>query len=192
MYVAPYHSVEELQKLATLSQFSAIRQRLQIVIEAKQAMSHEKIAMKLGCSVTACIRWVKRYNQEQLKGLETRLPKGKEPALDPEETRRFRQRIEAGPSAADNCCTLRGPEVQHILKEEFGKVRSLSAVYYLLHSLGYALLQPRPQHYKANTELQEEFKKKSKMKSITFVRANQTKKSRCGSKMKLALAKKVR
>jgi transposase len=55
---------------------------------------------------------------------------------------------------------LRGLDVQRILKAEFNKVRSLSAVYELLHSLGYNDLMPRPQHRDADPAAQEAFKKR--------------------------------
>lgn len=102
------------------------------------------------------------YNQENLKGLETRLAPGKEKLLTAEERERLLKRLLAGPRSEDKTCAFRGEDIRRILKEEFGKVRSLSAVYYLLHSLGYALLVPRPKHQKTEVEEQEMFKKNSR------------------------------
>ncbi len=50
-------------------------------------------------------------------------------------------------------------DVQRILKQEFGKVRCLSAVYNLLHAIGYNDLMPRPQHKDADPVAQDAFKK---------------------------------
>jgi hypothetical protein len=58
----------------------------------------------------------------------------------------------------DGVCTLRGKDVQRILQHEFGQLRSLNAVYGLLH---YSSLVPRPQHPQADPAAQEEFKKSS-------------------------------
>jgi hypothetical protein len=49
---------------------------------------------------------------------------------------------------------LRGVDVQRILANEFGLLRSLSGVYHLLHRLGYSDLRPRPRHRKADPEQQ--------------------------------------
>ena len=65
-------------------------------------------------------------------------------------------------------CSLRGKDFQRILAEEFGVQRSLTAVYNLLHSLGYSYLRPRPIHRKSDPAAIEEFKQQwpEKLKSI--------------------------
>ncbi len=70
----------------------------------------------------------------------------------------MRQRLDAGPLPDDGVCTLRGKDV---LQHEFGQLRSLNAVYGLLHRLGYSSLVPRPQHAQADPVAQEEFKNNS-------------------------------
>jgi transposase len=102
---------------------------------------------------------VRRYNAEGLAGLQDKPGRGKSPLLTPAEQERLKQRIAAGPTNEDGVCTLRGKDIQRILDAEFGKVRSLGTVYYLLHQLGYSSLVPRPQHRHANPEAQEDFKK---------------------------------
>lgn len=164
MYVAPHHSLEELKRISKQSHSSMIRQRLQIIILAKQSKPSREIAEELGYARSTCQWWVKRYNEEQLKGLQSRRAKGREKLLTPQEATRLCERINAGPKAEDKVCVFRGEDIRRILKEEFGKVRSLPTVYYLLHSLGYSLLAPRPKHYKSKPEEQEQFKKKSKKK----------------------------
>ena len=59
----------------------------------------------------------------------------------------------SGPTDQDDLvCSLRGKDFQRILAEEFQLLRSLPAVYWLLHRLGYSYLRPRPRHRKANPE----------------------------------------
>ena len=53
-------------------------------------------------------------------------------------------RLRAGPSAADGVCASRGEDVRLILRKEFGLVRSLSAVYHLLHASGSSPSAPGP------------------------------------------------
>jgi transposase len=55
--------------------------------------------------------------------------------------------------------SLRGVDVQRILAKEFGVLRSLPAVYCLLHRLGYSYLRPRPRHRRADPELQAAFRR---------------------------------
>ncbi len=72
----------------------------------------------------------------------------------------MKARLDAGPTEADGgVCTLRGVDVQRILKEEFATVRCLSSVYELLHAIGYNDLMPRPQHKDADPAAQAAFKK---------------------------------
>jgi transposase len=94
--------------------------------------------------------WVARYNGEGLAGLETKAGRGRKPPLTPEEADQLKQRLDAGPLPDDGVCTLRGKDVRRILEREYGQLRSLNAVYGLLHRLGYSSLAPRPQHPQAD------------------------------------------
>ena len=76
-----------------------------------------------------------------------------------EQQSQLKARLDSGPTAADQVCTLRGEDIQRILEQEFGILRKLSSVYYLLHSLGYSSLAPRPRHVKADPARQALFKK---------------------------------
>ena len=71
----------------------------------------------------------------------------------------LRARLDAGPTAADGVCTLRGEDIRRILAEEFGARYTVDGVYALLHRIGYRSLAPRPKHRKADPEAQEAFKK---------------------------------
>ena len=65
--------------------------------------------------------------------------------------------MEEGARPEDGVCSLRGVDVQRILAQEFGVLRSLAAVYFLLHRLGYSYLRPRPRHRKFDAQAQAEF-----------------------------------
>jgi transposase len=96
-----------------------------------------------------------------LAGLEDEPGRGGKLPLDAEQQAELQRRLAAGPQEQDGGCTLRGEDVRRILHEEHGVKRSLSAVYYLLHRLGYSCLVPRPKHRKTDPERQEHFFKKS-------------------------------
>jgi transposase len=141
-----------------------LRQRTQIIVLAQEGKSRHFIAQNCGCARALVDYWVKRYNQEGLEGLKNRPRKRKHFPFSQEEQEKFCQRISAGPKQEEKICVFHGEDVRRILQEEFGKLRSLSGTYKLLHRLGYRLLSPRPKHYKANEEEQENFKKKFQKK----------------------------
>lgn len=165
MYVAPHHSIDELKLLIKQHHCSDFRQRLHIVLLGKEGRTFTDVAKKSGFARSSCIEWIGRYNRHSLKGLENCKAPGKPKALTPEEEARFRRRIELGPTPEDKICAFHGEDVREILNREFGKMRSLAAVYNLLHSLGYSCLCPRPKHPKGDSERQEAFKKKLKKSS---------------------------
>jgi putative transposase len=151
--------VEELRRLYRREKSATLARRLRIIILAAQHETAETISQQVDLSPRQVQNWVRRYNRQGLAGLKDREGRGPKPPLTAQEADRLRTRLDAGPGPEDGVCTLRGKDVQRILKEEFGKIRKLGAVYKLLHSLGYSSLAPRPRHHRADPEAQEAFKK---------------------------------
>lgn len=150
--------LEELVRLERIEKDAARSKRLRIVILALGGYTAPAIAMSVGLSRRVCQRWVYRYNALGLEGLSDLRGQEPKPALTPEQEVQVCQRLEAGPTPADLVCSLRGVDVQRILATEFGVLRSLTAVYHLLHHLGYSYLSPRPRHRRSNPAAQEQFK----------------------------------
>lgn len=161
MDVKPHLSLAELKRLARREPDAKLSKRLQMVVLALEGYTAPAIALSLSCSRRVCQHWVQRYNASGLEGLKDKRGRGKPPLLSSAEQAKLKQRIDAGPTAEDGVCTLRGKDIQRILEVEFGKTRSLGAVYYLLHQMGYSSLVPRPQHRQADPESQAAFKKSS-------------------------------
>jgi putative transposase len=151
--------LEELVRLERVEKDAARSRRLRIVILAIGGYTAPAIAMSLGLSRRICQRWVARYNEEGLEGLDDRRGRESQPTLTPEQEEHVCQRLEAGPRPEDQVCSLRGVDVQRILATEFGVLRSLPGVYHLLHRLGYSYLRPRPRHRRAKPPAQEQFKR---------------------------------
>jgi transposase len=126
--------------------------RLRIIILAMQGWTAPAVAMAVGLSRRICQRWVYRFNQEGLAGLEDQRGQNPRSPLTPEQEAEVRRRIEAGPREQDRVCSLRGKDFQRIMAAEFGLLRSLSGIYHLLHRLGYSYLRPRPRHRKSDPE----------------------------------------
>lgn len=165
MYVKDYVPLEKLKKLARSETNPKIAQRIQIIVLALQGYTAPGIALSLSLSRRTCQEWVKRFNQRGLVGLQDQSGRGRNVLLTPEENDAFKKRLDAGPTDADGVCTFQGKDLRRILENEFGKVRSLGTVYYLLHQLGYESLVPRPQHRNADENAQQDFKKSSPKRS---------------------------
>ena len=159
MRVAERHSEQQLQQLADQEPRADLAKRLRTITLAKRGYTAPEIATCTGFSRRVVQTWVARYNVAGLAGLETKPGRGRKPSLTPAQADQLKQRLDAGPLSEDGVCVLRGKDVRRILEQEFGQLRSLNAVYGLLHQLGYSSLVPRPQHPQADPAAQEEFKK---------------------------------
>jgi len=147
----------ELERLERAEKDAAQAKRLRIIILALIGYTAPAIAMSLGLSRRICQGWVYRYNEQGLAGLTDLRGNASPPTLSLEQEQQFHARIEAGPTPADEVCSLRGVDVQRILAQEFGVLRSLPGVYHLLHRLNYSYLRPRPRHRRADPVAQETF-----------------------------------
>lgn len=192
MDVADHHSEQQLQRLADREPRADLAKRLRTVLLARQGFTAPEIATCTGFSRRMVQNWVARYNREGLAGLETKPGRGRKPPLTPDQEQQLQQRLDAGPLPEDGVCTLRGQDVRRILQSEFGQLRSLSAVYGLLHRLGYSSLVPRPQHPAADPAAQDEFKKNSATGSRRFKRSTPTGGSKSSTKTKRGSASKGR
>lgn len=158
MRVESHLPLKELKQLEREEKDAGRSKRLRIIILAIEGWTAPSIAMSIGLSRRICQRWVRRYNDEGLAGLDDQ--RGAiDPALplSPEQVQQFQERLAAGPLPEDQVASLRGKDLQRILADEFGVMRCLASVYHLLHKLGYSYLRPRPQHRRADPAAQAEF-----------------------------------
>jgi transposase len=158
MYVRSPDVLPKLKELERMERDATRSKRLRIIILAMQGWTAPAIAMSVGLSRRDCQAWVRRFNEEGLPGLEDREGGGRPAPLTAEQQEQIQQRLNAGPRPEDRVCSLRGVDIQSLLATEFGVLRSLSAVYNLLHRLGYSYLRPRPRHRKADPQAQAAFK----------------------------------
>ena len=174
MKVKGHLPLEELKRLERVEKNADHARRLRIVILGMEGWTAPAVAMAVGLTRRICQRWVRRYNESGLEGLDDQ--RGREPRrpLTAEQEAEVRRRIEAAPTSEDKVCSLRGKDFQRILAEEFGVLRSLAGVYHLLHRLGYSYLRPRPRHRKSNPETIETFKRSwpEKIKTIAAEHPN--------------------
>lgn len=187
MHVKDRHGVDELRGLARKTKDGRTRTRLQAVVLAKQGHTAVDTAELLGMSRRMVQKWVQRYNEAGLPGLSDRFGRGRACKLSEDQRLQLQQRIEAGPREGDSVCTLRGTDIQEILKQEFGVLYHLNGVYALLHRLNYSCLMPRPRHHRTDPEAQAAFKKKSLSRSRQSATPIESNRFRFGSRTKPGL-----
>jgi transposase len=159
VFVQDHLSPEKLKKIERPQTDAALAKRFQIIVLANKGWTAPEVAMAVGLSRRMCQLWIQRYNEHGVDGLHNLEGRGRRPPLTPEQEEQVRHRIENGPLPEGKVCSLSRADVKNILENKFEVCRSLSAVYDLLHRLGYSCLQPRPERYRSGPKLQEAFKR---------------------------------
>ena len=161
MHVEAHHTADQLAELIRAEPRAKVARRLTAVRLARLGSTAAQVAEQVFLSERQVRAWVARYNGGSTGGLADRPGRGRKPPLTGDQEQQLKGRLRAGPTGADGVCTLRGADVRRVLEKEFGLVRSLQAVYDLLHRLGFEPLRPRPRHPKANPADADRFKKAS-------------------------------
>jgi transposase len=158
--------LKELKRRARQEKDADRRDRLRAVVLSIEGEEASVIARLLGRSRRQVQDWAYAYRDGGIDAIHPPKPPGKRPRVHGEIVQKLRARLDAGPTAADKVCTLRGKDVQRILREEMGVKLSLTAAYATMHRLGYSCLAPRPRHEKQDLAAQERFKEAAPLLSI--------------------------
>ena len=161
MNLKDHHPKPELQKLYRTEKDARLARRMHAIYLAARGLSCPQIMTITGAARRTIQQWVHKYNKLGIDGLKDKQRPGQPTKLPRSEELRFCKRIEAGPTKKDGVSVLNGPALRRILESEFGVLYSTQGLYDLLHRLGYSRLCPRPQHEKADPQLQQRFKKTS-------------------------------
>jgi len=161
MNVKSHHTTKELKTLYRTEKIARLAQRIHGVYLASKGLTCPQIMAITGAARRTIQQWVHKYNKQGIVGLKAKPRPGTPTKLPRKKELKFQRRIEAGPTKADGVSVLNGPVIRRILEREFGVLYSRQGLYDLLHRLGYSCLCPRPQHEKADLQLQAEFKKTS-------------------------------
>lgn len=190
MQVIVHDSVSVLQQRRRKAR-GGLRDRIQMVVLARQGRTAPEIAEALGSSRRTVQDWVYRYNAHGFDGLRDRRRGGNRRHLSPAQEQRVCDYIDR--AAADpHAGVRRGEDLRQWIDRQFGVLYTLTGIYELLHRLGYSCLMPRPRHAQTDPGAQEAFKKKPAptwRKSPTPIRTNA---STSGSKTKRGSASKER
>jgi transposase len=144
------------------------RDRCRVVLIAAEGLEgtevrREQIASAVGRSRQFVDEWVKRYRTGGLDALRPKKQPGRPAWLTDEQKQELKQLLDAGPQPDDDPrAVFFGEDIRKLIERRFGKLYSLSGVYYLLDTLDYSWLCPRPHHPKGDPAEQEAFKKSSR------------------------------
>lgn len=191
MHVEPRHTTDQLAERIRTEPRAKVARRLTAVRLARLGFTAAQIAEQVILSERQVGTWIARYNAGGADALADRGGRGRKGPLAVAQEDRLRDRLRAGPTAADGVCTLRGEDVRRILREEFGVLRSLQATYDLIHRLGFEPLRPRPRHPDTDPEVQDRFKKVSPAASPRSQRPTPVSGSRCGSRTRPGSARRA-
>lgn len=186
MHVEAHDTMDELKEAVRRERDGRVRDRLRAVLGAKRGRTAKEVAADLGVSPRAVQDWVRWYNQGGLTNLPDAPRSGQPRKCKPEHFEAVKQRVLAGPTPEDRVCTLRGRDVQRILREQHGVVQSLSATYDLLHTLGLTPLRPRPRHVQNDPEAMRAWEERAPLLSRRSGTPTPARPSRSGSRMRPA------
>lgn len=137
------------------------RDRYRAVLLAIDGSEANHIAAALGRARRSVQDWAYAYRDGGIDAIQSKPRAGRVPKLSRGREAQLRARLDAGPTAADGVCTLRGKDIVRILEAEFGVKHTLGSIYGVLERIGYSCLAPRPRHEKNDPEAIEAFKKQA-------------------------------
>jgi transposase len=150
--------VAELTRRARREKDAEQKDRYLVAAHACDGVQTARIQAMLARSRGFVQRWAYAYRDGGIDALTDKPRGGSMARVSGPAARQLKARIDAGATAQDKVCTLRGRDVQRIINEELGVKLSLNAAYATLHRLGYSCLAPRPRHEKQDLAAQEKFK----------------------------------
>jgi transposase len=157
MNVRDHMTLEKLEALEKREPDAYLAKRIRTIILSIKGYTASDVERALGVPYRTVQVWVELYNKEGSIIFKERRGGDHRETFTAEQSAQLKKRIDDGPKAEDNVCTLRGVDVQRILAQEFGVLRSLPTIYVLLHKMGYSYLRPRPRHRKADLQAQAKF-----------------------------------
>ncbi len=143
-----------VKELNNINKYAKIALRLQSIISSKKN-NISQTAKFLGFDRTVVAKWIKRFRDHGIDGLEDRKGRGRKSIFTKEINDELQKILE---SKSSNI-TLKKIKLE--IEKKFNISPSKSAIHNHVKSLGYSHITARPVHYKQDKEKLEEFKKNS-------------------------------
>ena len=161
----PNISKENLKQLYAKEKNAKAKLRLLASIQRKEGNTLDEIAHSLQKPKTTIHDWLKRIQNEELKGCYDIKQKGNRSKLTLQQREELEKILDKSPENQEIPFKLWTTTlVQYVIYKQHGILYTQSAVWKLTKKLNFSLKVPRQQHQKANKKAQEAFKKKLKQK----------------------------
>ena len=128
--------LKEMSALIRKERDVRIRQRLAAMKLLLQGVHVPEAAARIGVSERPLRKWVHRFNEDGPTGLCDALRSGRPPKLKRKHVEKFKKRMRKGTGSKDSTCSLKGSDLQRILKREFRAGYSLSGTYFVVRRIG--------------------------------------------------------
>jgi transposase len=187
------YTASELRREAVRSGDGAQARRLLALALVLEGVSRTEAATFCGMDRQTLRDWVHRYNDEGIAGLLDREATGPEPRLSAGQLAELAVIVEKGPDPEkDGIVRYRRIDLRDLIEKRFGVSFHERTIGKILHGLGFRHMSVRPRHPKADTDVQDAFKKTSPNLSVPSSRKAPNKsRSRSGSRTKRASARKA-
>lgn len=155
-------STERLVTLYNEEQNSKAKIRLQCAILRKKGKTQAEISDATNWPIQTISDTLRRFEFKGLEGRYAVKQKGQPPKLSRRQKIQLKKIVESSPQKQDlPFVTWTSKLVQYVIKKKFGVMYVLRQIYNLMNSFGFSIQRPRPEHLRANKELQSKFKKNS-------------------------------
>lgn len=156
----PSVSISELESRYTTESNPKAKLRLQCAILRKKGKSQPFISDVTGLPVTTVSGILRRIERRGAEGCYAKKQTGQPPKLKPAQKMKLKQALSNPPTKQKlPFIAWTTKLIQYFIEKKFSATYVLRQVHNLVSSLGLSIQKPRPEHIKANKELQARFKK---------------------------------
>lgn len=161
----PDLSRTELKKLYKCEKNVKGKLRLLAAIQRKKGKTLDEISVLLQKPKTTIHDWLKRLEKSGIEKLYDKKQSGRPKQLNKKQLSDLKNHLSESPQKQDLPFVIWTTKlVAYFIKIKYAIEYSVWQIRRIVKKLGFTFQKPRPEHYKANKKLQEDFKKNSKMK----------------------------
>ncbi len=156
----PNISLKKLESLYHDEENAKSKIRLQCAILRKEGKTHDEISNVTKKSISTIEYILKRFEKRGIEAKDAIKQKGQPKKLSDSQLKKIEKIIEKKPIESGFPFVVWTTKLaSYVIKKMFGIVYSLRQVRNLLKKLTFSLQKQRPEHIKANKEVQRQFKK---------------------------------
>lgn len=155
-------STERLVALYNKERHPKAKIRIQCAILRKKGKTQAEISESTNWPIQTVSDTLIRFEERGLDGRYAIKQTGQPTKLNRKQKAKLKKMIVEPPQKQGlPFITWTSKLVQYVIKKRFGVIYVLRQVYNLMRGFGFSIQRPRPEHLKANKELQLKFKKNS-------------------------------